>query len=66
LRTDKPFNNASLAVDNCFGQTVAQIENLSGQTVTFDRNNLPGGLYFIRLTEKGKIIAVNKIIIGDK
>ncbi|MBI3501015.1 MAG: T9SS type A sorting domain-containing protein [Bacteroidetes bacterium] len=51
LQTDNLLHNATLTVDNCFGQTVAQIKNISGQTVTFSRDNLASGLYFVRLTE---------------
>jgi len=66
LQTDHPFQNAILTVDNCLGQTVAQIKNLSGQTIPFNRNKLPNGLYFARLMEGNKIIAVAKLIITDK
>jgi hypothetical protein len=65
LQTNNPFHNATLTVDNCFGQTVAQIKNISGQAITFNRDNLPSGLYFIRLTEDNKQIETQKIIITD-
>ena len=65
LQTDNLLNNATLTVDNCFGQTVAQIKNLSGQTITFNRSNLPSGVYFVRLTEENKTIAVDKLVITD-
>jgi len=73
LHSDHLLHNATLTVDNCFGQMVAQIKNISGQTVIFSRDNLASGLYFIRLTEEnpddngaGKTIAVEKLIITDK
>ncbi|MBI3502547.1 MAG: T9SS type A sorting domain-containing protein [Bacteroidetes bacterium] len=66
LQTDNRSHNATLTVDNCFGQTVAQIKNINGQTVTFHRDNLASGLYFIRLTEENKTIAVDKLVITDK
>lgn len=65
LQTDKVFKDATLTVYNSFGQTVAQIKNLSGQTATLSRDNLPSGLYFIRLTEENKIIAVDKLVVTD-
>lgn len=65
LHTDNPFYNATLTVDNCFGQTVKQIKNISGQTVTLFRNNLPSGLYFLRLTEDNQVIATKKLLITD-
>jgi hypothetical protein len=39
------------------------VKNISGQTVSLSRDNLPSGVYFIRLTEEKKIIAVEKLII---
>ena len=66
LQTDNPLNNATLTVDNIFGQTVAQIKNISGQTVVFSSDNLASGLYFVRLTEENKTIAVDKLVITDK
>lgn len=66
LQTDKPLKNASLTVYNSFGQTVKQIDNLAGQTIVFYRDNLPSGLYFVRLKEENKIIAADKLVITDQ
>lgn len=66
LQTVVHLYNATLTVDNCFGQTVAQIKNISGQTIVFNRDNLSSGLYFIRLTEQNTTIAVDKLVISDK
>ncbi|MBI3502443.1 MAG: SBBP repeat-containing protein [Bacteroidetes bacterium] len=65
LQTDNLLHNATLTVDNCFGQTVAQIKNLRGQTITFNRDNLASGLYFVRLTEENKTISVDKLVITE-
>lgn len=59
------LNNATLTVDNCFGQTVKQIKNISGQTVTLFRDNLPSGVYFVRLTQDGKTFSADKLVITD-
>ncbi|MBI4931356.1 MAG: T9SS type A sorting domain-containing protein [Bacteroidetes bacterium] len=50
LHTDNYLTNATLTVYNSFGQVVKQIKNINGQTVTLTRDNLPSGLYFIRLS----------------
>ena len=65
LNIDKNLHNATLTVNNYFGQAVAQIKNINGRTITFDRGNLSSGLYFIRLTEDNKIIATEKVVIND-
>ncbi len=66
LQTYMTLNNATITVDNCFGQTVKQIKNISGQTVTFSRDNLAGGLYFVHVTQDNQLIATKKLVIADK
>ncbi|MBM3919181.1 MAG: T9SS type A sorting domain-containing protein [Sphingomonadales bacterium] len=65
LYTDEFLNAASLTVYNLDGQQVYQIKNISGNTVTIQRNGLATGLYFVRLTENNKQPATKKIIITD-
>lgn len=59
------LQNATLTMENCFGQTVKQIKNISGQTITLHRDNLSNGLYFIRLTQDNKVISTEKLVITD-
>lgn len=65
IQTGNLLKNATLTVDNCFGQTVTQIKNISGQTITLHRDNLASGLYFINLTQDNQVIATKKIVITD-
>lgn len=65
LHTDHYFYDATLTVYNSFGQLVKEIKNISGQTVTVFRDNLPNGLYFIQLSEDSKIISSQKVVITD-
>jgi len=65
LQTDNFLHSATLTVDNVFGQTVKEIKNISGQTITLHRDNLPSGVYFVRLTQDNKIITTNKLVITD-
>jgi hypothetical protein len=65
IQTTSNLNNASLTICNAYGQIVKQVNNISGQTISFSRDNLASGVYFIRLTEENKIIAVEKLIITD-
>lgn len=65
LQTDNFLDDGTLTVYNSFGQTVKQINNLSGQTIIFHRENLPSGIYFIRLMQDHKIIATDKLLITD-
>ena len=65
LQTGDLFKNATLTVYNCFGQAVKEIKNINGQGVTLQRDNLPSGLYFIRLMQEDKTFATEKVIITD-
>jgi hypothetical protein len=64
VKTDKILKDATLTIYNSIGQEVKQITNISGQTITISRDNLTGGLYFLRLAEENKTYA-NKIVITD-
>lgn len=65
FQTDKLFKDATLTIYNSFGQTVKQIKNISERTVTLFRDNLPSGLYFLRLTEDNKTFSTDKLVITD-
>jgi hypothetical protein len=65
FETNKILINATLIIYNSFGQQVKQIKNISGRSIILERDNLPGGLYVIRLCENNKTISTKKIIITD-
>ncbi len=65
IETNIPLNNATLTILNSIGQTVAQIKNINGQTISFSRGDLASGLYFAKLTEDSKTVAITEIIIVD-
>jgi hypothetical protein len=65
LHTSKMFKNATLTVYNSIGLEIKQIKNIYGQTITLHRDNLPSGLYFIRLTQDNKVIATDKLIVTE-
>ncbi|HRZ42066.1 MAG TPA: T9SS type A sorting domain-containing protein [Bacteroidales bacterium] len=65
LQIDVFFKDATLTVYNSVGQQVKQINNISGQTLTLQRDNLPSGLYFMQLMQENKIIATQKLVITD-
>lgn len=65
IQTIGCFNKASLIIYNSYGQTVKQVKNMRGHTVSLSRDNLSSGLYIIRLSEGNKIIGEEKLIIND-
>lgn len=60
-----PISNATLTLYNSMGQLVSQIKNITEQTVTFNRNDLPAGLYLMSLIENDQTIEISKLVITD-
>ena len=65
LKTNNLFENATFIVYNTLGEQVRKIENITGQTFTFYRENLDEGIYFYHLKENNKMLSVDKLIICD-
>jgi hypothetical protein len=65
VETSYDLKNASLTLYNAYGQAIKQVNIISGQTISLSRDNLPSGLYLIRLTEENMIIAEDKLLIID-
>lgn len=66
IQLNQAISNAELTIFNRYGQKVKNIKNIYGQAFVLHRENLPSGLYFVRLTEENKTIGVNKLVIVDK
>lgn len=54
-----------LTLYNAIGQKVIQMDNLNGDRITINRDNLPSGLYFVHLSANNKTLSVNKLIITE-
>lgn len=65
IQTYFQLNNAKLELTDFLGQTLVQINNIQEKTFHINCNNLSNGLYFIKLFENNKIIAIKKIIIKN-
>ena len=66
MSTNKNFTNSILTIYNALGQRVKRIENISGREIIIHRDDLPNGVYYLRLTEGDKIFATEKLVIVDK
>ena len=53
-----------VSIINYLGQTIKQIKNVSGPTITLLRDNLPSGLYYLMITQDSKSI-LKKLVITD-
>jgi len=64
LQSGRILKDATLTVYNSCGQAAKQIKHISGQSVTFHRDNLPCGIYFIRLEQDNNSFSA-KLVIKD-
>jgi uncharacterized delta-60 repeat protein len=65
LKSFDLLKHASLTFCNSQGQLVQEINNITGQTITIKRDNLPSGLYFVKLTEDDKVIFAERLVICE-
>jgi hypothetical protein len=65
LQTSTKYKKMTLSIFNSFGQEVKQFNNISGNSFTFNRDNLPSGIYFLRLTQENELIEIAKFVIID-
>ena len=65
IHSDLFLKNANLIIYDTWGQAVKQITNVSGNTIILYRDNLPSGVYFIRLIENTNVIVSKRIVIAD-
>ncbi|MFT4876304.1 MAG: hypothetical protein ACI9AU_001285 [Bacteroidia bacterium] len=64
FHTSENLKDASLVVYNSQG-VVREIGNISSQIFTLHRENLRSGLYWIKLVQGGKVIAIKKVVITE-
>ena len=65
LETEEPFQNVTLTMYNSLGQKVQQLKNVSGTSVVLQRDNLPGGLYFLQLSQDNSILRTMRLLIAE-
>ena len=65
IQSDKMLKNATLFIYNAIGDQVRQMKNISGRSIILNRDNLPSGLYFIKLSEENTISTIGKLVITD-
>ena len=63
--SEKILHSARLTVCNAYGQIVRQETGISGQKITFERRDLPSGIYYARIEEKGIPVQIAKMMIMD-
>lgn len=66
INTEKQLMNANFIIYNSSGQEVSRLENISGQSFTFFRENLPAGIYYAHLKDGNDVFTISKMMVfGD-
>lgn len=65
IQMSKELSNAEINIYDIYGIKISTINNVAGQVVTLYRETLPSGMYFVYLTQAGKMIATKKLLITD-
>jgi hypothetical protein len=65
INANYKLQNASLSIYNCLGMKVKFINNIMEQSIILTRDNLPAGIYLLKLTDNNKILSIEKIVIVD-
>jgi len=65
LQFENIIYNAEINIYNAIGKKVKTISKISDNTFFIHRDNLPDGLYFLRLTQSNKVIATKKLLITE-
>ena len=65
LHVNNSLKNAKLILYNSNGKLVKEINNINGQMVILNRDNLPTGLYLMQLSDDSSLTIKKKIMILD-
>lgn len=65
LESKQALRNGSLSILNAVGQEVKHLDQLKGTRIALRRDNLPAGIYFLRLSEGNQVVAVQKLVLVD-
>lgn len=65
IQTIGNSQNTTLTIYNAFGHITKQIKEHTGESIYLSRDNLPSGLYYIKMTKENQTIAIEKLIIKD-
>lgn len=66
IQTTKSFKNASIAIYNSNGHIVMVVENVSGSTISLNRDNLSSGIYYILFQQGNHSLETEKLIITNR
>ncbi len=65
LQFSQNLSNARLEVYDIHRNKLRSMEALTGRSFLFQREDLPSGMYFLRLWQNNALIAIQKMMVGE-
>jgi hypothetical protein len=65
IQTSGNFSAGTLTIYDVFGQVLSNQVMSSDETITFSREHLPSGIYYVILTAENKVIGIEKLVLID-
>ncbi|HRG60061.1 MAG TPA: multicopper oxidase domain-containing protein [Bacteroidia bacterium] len=65
IKFAKQPNDATLILENVFGQRIIEIKNINTQTYNLKNNQFSSGIYMLRIAENNQTVITKKIIVSD-
>jgi hypothetical protein len=65
IQFNSNLENAELNFYTIYGQKIKTVNNISGDQIKIDRENLSSGIYFYELMQNGKTYPIEKLLITD-
>jgi hypothetical protein len=65
IRFNSQLKNGVVELYNLCGQEIKSVKNISTDRIEITREDLPDGIYFIRVTDEHKLIATEKIVVAE-
>ena len=65
IQTSGNFGAGTLTIYDVFGQVLSNQVMSSDETITFSREHLPSGIYYVSLTAANKVIGIEKLVLID-
>ena len=66
LHLNNSLMNGTFELYTISGRLVKRIDELSGEKIILNRENLPAGIYFVRLSQNGKTVGTHKLVLVDR
>jgi len=65
IKSAENLKNATLSIFDVMGNELKTIPNICGNEIKLNRDNLPGGIYFIRIVQDDRIVSTRRVVFTN-